>query len=39
MREKAIYLHDYVGRQLVMVVPWYLEEQDRTHGVQVRSPQ
>lgn len=39
MREKAIYLCDSLGRQWVVVVPWYLEEQDRTHGVQVGSPQ
>lgn len=39
MREKAIYPRDSVGRQWVVVVPRYLEEQDRTHGVQMWSPQ
>ena len=39
MREKTIYLQDSVERQWVVVVPWYLEEQDRTQGVQMGSPQ
>lgn len=28
-----------IGRQWVVVLLWYPEEQDRTHGVQVGSPQ
>lgn len=39
MREKVIYPRDSIGRQWVVVVQWYLEGQDRTHGVQVGSPQ